>query len=65
MHGNNTRNLPVYLSSSQTSKNTVFLFILYVFSSTKLETKIAEQVQSGGGSGSVGGGGPNNVCKCK
>jgi hypothetical protein len=31
MNGNNTNNLPVYLSFSQTSKNVVSLFIFYVF----------------------------------
>jgi hypothetical protein len=41
----------------------VFLIIFYVFSSTKLENKKAEQVLMGGGVG----GAPNNVytCKCK
>jgi hypothetical protein len=29
MHGNNTRKLPVELSSSQTSKNILFIFFFY------------------------------------
>jgi hypothetical protein len=44
VYGNNTRNLPVYLSSSQTSEMPHFLIIFYVFSSTKLENKRVEQV---------------------
>jgi hypothetical protein len=43
VHGSNARNLPVYLSLSKTSKNTMS----YVFSSTKSE-KRAEQVLSCG-----------------
>jgi hypothetical protein len=45
IHGNNTRNHPVYLSSSQTSKkHYVFLFIVNVFFFKKLEKKRSEQV---------------------
>jgi hypothetical protein len=48
MHGNNTRNLSVQLSLSQTStKCYVFLIISYVFSSTKLESKRVEKVLPG------------------
>jgi hypothetical protein len=50
VHGSNARNLSVYLSLSQTSKNAVFFIIAYVFSSIKLEKK-AEQVLPGGESG--------------
>jgi hypothetical protein len=49
VHGSNVRNLSVYLSVSQASKNNI---ISYVFSSTKFE-KRAEQVLPG----SKGGGG--------
>jgi hypothetical protein len=45
MHGNNTRT-PVQLSSSQTSKNAVFLVLLYVFYSTNLGNTNAEQIKS-------------------
>jgi hypothetical protein len=31
MHGNNTRNLPVYLSLSQTSQNAIFFFLSFIF----------------------------------
>jgi hypothetical protein len=48
MHGNNTRNLSVDLSLSQTRKNTMFFIIFDIFSSTKLENKRAEQVLPGG-----------------
>jgi preprotein translocase subunit YajC len=48
MHGNNTKNFPVWLSLSQTSKNVVF-FLFYVFSSTKSENKQVEQVLPGDG----------------
>jgi hypothetical protein len=41
----------------------VFLIISYIFYSTKLENKRAEQVLLG--SGGVGEGGPNNVYTCK
>jgi hypothetical protein len=52
MHGNNTKNLPVLLSLSQTNKNTLFyLLFFYVFFSTKSEKKRAEQVLSRGGEG--------------
>jgi hypothetical protein len=37
-------------------------YIIWFFSSTKLENKRAEQVLA---SGSGGGGGPENVCTCK
>jgi hypothetical protein len=47
VHGSSAKNLFVYLSLSQTSKNTVFLIISYVFSSTELENKRAEQVLPG------------------
>jgi hypothetical protein len=55
--GNNARNLSVYLSLSQTSKNAMsFLLSLMFFCSTKLENKRAEQVllgsNGGGGRGS-------------
>jgi hypothetical protein len=49
MHGSNASNLFVLLSLSQTSKRCVFLIISYVFSSTKLENKRAEQPGSGVG----------------
>jgi hypothetical protein len=44
------------------TKMYVFLIISYIFSSTKSENKMAEQVLSGTG---VRGGGPNNVYTCK
>jgi hypothetical protein len=47
MYGNNTRTFPVYLPLSQTSKNTMFLFLSYVFSSTKPENRRAEQFLQG------------------
>jgi hypothetical protein len=31
MHGNNTNNLPVYLSLSQTSKNAIFFPLSFMF----------------------------------
>jgi hypothetical protein len=30
LHGNNTRNLPVYLSLSQSSKNVMFFFLFFM-----------------------------------
>jgi hypothetical protein len=57
MHGNDTRNLSVEPSLSQASKNSVFLIISYVFSSTK-----SEEVLPGSGGGK--GGGPNNIYTC-
>jgi hypothetical protein len=50
IHGNITRNLPVQLPLSQTSKNFIFFFVL--FSSTKLENKMGEQVLQGSRGGS-------------
>jgi hypothetical protein len=50
LHGNNTRNLPVELSSSQTSKNAMLFFLSNMFfSSIKSENKRMEQVLPGGG----------------
>jgi hypothetical protein len=50
VHGSSARNLPVYQSLSVTSKKCyVFLIISYVFSSTKLENKRAEQALPGSG----------------
>jgi hypothetical protein len=47
VHGSNARNLSVYLSLSQTSKECyVFLIISYVFSSTILENKRAKEILS-------------------
>jgi hypothetical protein len=47
VHGSNARNLSVYLSISQTNKNSMpFLLLLNVFTSTKLE-KRAKQVLPG------------------
>jgi hypothetical protein len=65
VHGNNTKNIPIWLSLSQTSINTMFfLLIFYAFSSTKSENKRVEQVLPvSGGWGK--GGGPNNVYTCK
>jgi hypothetical protein len=48
VHGSNARNLSISLFLSQASKNAVFLFIPYVFSSTESE-KRAELVWGGGG----------------
>jgi hypothetical protein len=42
MHGNNTRKLTPCVS--QISKNTMFLFLFYVFSSTKSVNRRVEQV---------------------
>jgi hypothetical protein len=48
VHGNNTRNLPVKLSLSQTSTNVMFFFLSFIFfSSTKSENRRAEQVLQG------------------
>jgi hypothetical protein len=44
MHENNTRDLHEYLSSFQNNKNATFFLLSFVFSSTKLENKRAEQV---------------------
>jgi hypothetical protein len=45
MHGNNAGNLPVWIFSSQTSKNAKFFLLSYLFfSSTKWENKRVEQV---------------------
>jgi hypothetical protein len=55
VYGNNTKNLPVQLSLSQTTNNAVFLNIFYVFSSTKSKNKRAEQVQTEGWEGGEGG----------
>jgi hypothetical protein len=63
IHGNNTRNLSVQLSLSQTSKNAMlFLLSFMFFSSTKLENKKAVQVPPGSWGG---GGSPHNVYTCK
>jgi hypothetical protein len=43
VHGNNAKNLHVYLYL-KLAKKAMFFFISYVFSSTKLENKKAEQV---------------------
>jgi hypothetical protein len=53
VQGNKARNLSVYLSLSQTSKNVMSLIISYLFSSTKSENKRAEQVlpERGGAGG--------------
>jgi hypothetical protein len=69
VHGSNARNLSVYPSLPQTSKNTVFLIVSYVFSSTKLENKRVEQVlprKGGDGmSGEVAQTMYTHVSKCK
>jgi hypothetical protein len=50
--GNNTRKLPVQLSLSQASKNTMFLVLSFtILSSTKSENKKVEQVLAGGRGG--------------
>jgi hypothetical protein len=36
IHGNTTRKLPVYLPLSQASKNIMFFFLSFLFSSTKV-----------------------------
>jgi hypothetical protein len=80
MHGNNTRSLPHSYLLSQTSKNSMFLFLGF-FSSTKLENRRIEQVLSKrwgawhrweGGGGRQRGSWMNlvqimyiHVCKCK
>jgi hypothetical protein len=67
VHRSNTRNISVYLSLYQTSKNVIsFLLSLLFFSSTKLENKRAEQVLPRS-RGEVGrrGGSPNNVYTCE
>jgi hypothetical protein len=51
--------ISLYSYPTSTSKNTVFLIIAYVYSSTKLE-KRTERVLPG--SEGVGGNGLNNVC---
>jgi hypothetical protein len=43
MHGNNTRNLYIYVSLSQTSKNAM-LVLFYSFFLTKSENKRTDQV---------------------
>jgi hypothetical protein len=55
MYENNTRNLLIDLSSSQTSNNTCFSYYLLCFSSAKSEKKRAKQVlpRCGGGKGEV------------
>jgi hypothetical protein len=54
VHGSNDRNLPLQLSLSQTSKNAMSKYDLFVFWTTKLE-KRAEQFLTGSkGSGSRG-----------
>jgi hypothetical protein len=67
VHGSSARNLSVQLFLSQTSKNTVFLIIAYVFSSTKLKNRVAQvlpgsEVSGEETEGTVGRNGPNNVC---
>jgi hypothetical protein len=58
VHGNNTKKFPVQLSLSQTSKKAMFLFLSFVFASTKLENRKAEQIlpKEVGGLALVGGG---------
>jgi hypothetical protein len=57
MTKNSRRKLFVYISLSQNSKKChVFLFIFYLFSSTKSQNKRAEEVQGGNGDGTVDGG---------
>jgi hypothetical protein len=46
VHGNNARNLSVYLSLTQLAKTLCLPYYAYVFSSTKLETR-AEQFLPG------------------
>jgi hypothetical protein len=54
VHGNNARNLSVWLSLSQTSKNALFSLASFMFFLlTKLENKWADWVLSGGGWGEV------------
>jgi hypothetical protein len=68
VYGNNARNLSVYLSLSQASKNAMSFLLSHVFSLTKL--KRTEQVLPGSeevggkekrGLGAGGRDGPNNV----
>jgi hypothetical protein len=47
VHGSNAKNLSVQLSLSQASQKCYIFLIFYVFSSTKLEEKRAEQVLLG------------------
>jgi hypothetical protein len=60
-----TKGISLYSYLYLKLKKAILFFIIYDFSSTKLENKRGEQVLPQGWGGGKGGSGPNNVYICK